>query len=78
MELRWSDVIGLRTIVHRIDKGYAWVPRSRDFAEDPKKEIREIEVVELRRLSTRSSTLKVVGILLTLVLVSIFLLIFGL
>ena len=25
--------------VHRIDEGYAWVPRKKDFAEDLRKEI---------------------------------------
>ena len=55
-----------------------WVPRTIDFGKDPRKEIREIEVVRLTRLPTRSSTLEEVRILPTLVLVSIFLLIFGL
>ena len=77
-ELRWSIFVGPRTKVHRIDQGYAWVPRTRDFAEDPRKESREIEVVRLRRLPNRSSTLQEVWILPTLVLVPIFLLIFGL
>ena len=78
MELRWSDFVGPRTKVHRIDEGYAWVPKTRDFAEDPRKEIQKIEVVGLRWLPTCSSTLQEVGILPTLVLVPIFLLIFGL
>ena len=55
-----------------------WVPRTRVLIEDPRKEIWEIEVFEFRRLPTRSSTLQELGILPTMVLVSIFLLIFGL
>ena len=70
--------MGPRTKVHCIDEGYAWVPRTRVLVEDSKKEIQEIEVVGFRRLPTRSSTLQEVGILPTLVLVSIFLLIFRL
>ena len=72
------DFFGLRTKVYRIDEGYAWVPRTRDFNEDLRKEIREIKDFGLGRLPTRSSMLQEVGTLPTLVLVSIFLLIFGL
>ena len=38
-------------------RGTCGVPRMRDFARDPRKEIRKIEVVGLRRLPTHSSTL---------------------
>ena len=38
-EFRWSVLVGLRTKVHRIDEGYAWVPRKKYFAEDLRKEI---------------------------------------
>ena len=38
-EFRWSVFVKPRTIVHRIDKGYVWVPGNRDFVEDPKGEI---------------------------------------
>ena len=38
-ELRWSDFIELRTKVHHIDEGYAYIPEKRDFTEDPKEEI---------------------------------------
>ena len=44
--------VGLRTKVHHIDKRYAWVPKNRDFVEDPKGRIQEIEVVGFRRLPT--------------------------
>ena len=55
------------TKVHRIDKGYAWVPRTRYFAEDPKEESRGIEVVGFKRLPTCYLTLQGVWILHTLV-----------
>ena len=38
-ELCWLVLVGLRTKVHRIDEGYAWVPEKRDFSEDPRREI---------------------------------------
>ena len=34
-----SIFIGIRTKVHRIDERYAWVPKKRDFTEDPRGEI---------------------------------------
>ena len=71
-ELCWSNFDGPRTKVHRINKGYTWVPRMRDFVKDPRKEILEIEVVGLRRLPTRSFTLKEGGILPTLVYFPLF------
>ena len=67
MELHWSVFVEPRTKVHHIDEGYTWVPRTRDFAEYPRKEVQEIEVVGFRRLPTSSYTLKEVGILPTLV-----------
>ena len=45
-ELHWSDFVDLRTKVHRIDEGYVWVPRTRDFFKDPRKEIHEINIVK--------------------------------
>ena len=50
-----------------LTRAYEWVPRTRDFTEDPRKGIQEIEVVEFRRLPTHSSKLQEVGILPTLV-----------
>ena len=41
MKFRWSVFVWLRTKVHHFDKGYAWVPRNRDFAKDPRREISE-------------------------------------
>ena len=52
MEFRWSVFVGSRTKVHRIDKGYAWVPGKRDFVEDQEGRFQEIEVVGFKRLST--------------------------
>ena len=50
--------VRLRTKVHRIDKGYEWVPRKKYFSEDPGKEFREIEVFGFRKLPTLVSTLQ--------------------
>ena len=66
MELHWSVFVRPRTKFHRIDEGYAWVPRTRDIAEDPRKEIQEIKVFGLRRHPNRSSKLQEVGFLPTL------------
>ena len=38
-EFRRSEFLELRTKVHRLDEGYAWVLKTRDFTEDPKEEI---------------------------------------
>ena len=43
-EFHRSKFVGLRTKVHRIDEGYAWVPKMRDFAEDPNEEFRKSKV----------------------------------
>ena len=32
-EIRWSDLVGPRSKVHQLDKGYAWVSKTRDFVE---------------------------------------------
>ena len=40
MEFYWSIFVGPRTKVHLIDKRYTWVPKIKDFDEDPKEEIR--------------------------------------
>ena len=31
-----SEFVGPRTKVHRLDKGYTWVPKMKDFIEDSK------------------------------------------
>ena len=68
-EFRWSVFVGPKTTVHRIDEGYAWVPRKKDFAEDPRK---EIEVVGFRKLPTHVFTLQEVRDFSYLGLLSIF------
>ena len=68
---RQSKFIRPRVKVHLLVKGYAYVPKSRDFTKNPKEEIwgksnaRAWEV--FLRLPTHSSTLQEVEILLTLV-----------
>ena len=44
MEFRRSEFIGPRTKVHRIVEGYAWVPKTWDFAEDPNEEFGKLKV----------------------------------
>ena len=77
-KLRWSNFFEQRSKVHCINKGYEWVPRTRGFAENPKEGNSGNRSCRVEKLPTHSSTLKEVGILSTLVLVSILLLIFGL
>ena len=38
-EFHWLEFIEPRTKVHHLDKGYACVPKMKDFTEDPKEEI---------------------------------------
>ena len=38
-EFRQSEFIETRTKVHRLDDGYAHMPKMRDFTEDSKEEI---------------------------------------
>ena len=38
-EFRQSNFVGSRLKVHRLDEGYAWVPKMMDFIKDPKEEI---------------------------------------
>ena len=39
-----SKFVGPRMKVHRIDEGYAWVPKTQDFAKDPNDEFRKSKV----------------------------------
>ena len=48
MEFRRSKFVGLRMKVHRIDKGSEWVPKKRDFTEDPNEEFWKSKVSGLR------------------------------
>ena len=43
-EFRRSICVKLRTKVHRIDEGYAWVQKIRDFIEDPREEFGKSKV----------------------------------
>ena len=44
-EIGWSEFIRLRTKVHLLDKSYAWVLKSWDFAEDLSKEFEKSKVL---------------------------------
>ena len=44
MEFRQSNFVGPRTKVYRIDEGYTWVPKTRDFIEDPNEEFEKSKV----------------------------------
>ena len=46
-EFHRSDFVGPRTKVHLLDEGYAWVPKSWDFAEDSSKELGKSKVSSL-------------------------------
>ena len=39
LEFRWSKFIEPKVKVHLLDEGYAYIPKRRDFTEDPKEEI---------------------------------------
>ena len=39
MKFHWTVFVGSRTKFHRINEGYAWVLRKKDFAEDLRNEI---------------------------------------
>ena len=44
MELDCSVFVGPRMKVHLLDEGYAWVPKTRDFAEDSSEEFGKSKV----------------------------------
>ena len=44
MEFRRLKFVEPRTKVHHIDEGYAWVPKTWDFTEDPNKEFGKSKV----------------------------------
>ena len=54
MGFRRSEFIGPRTKVHHINKGYAWVPKTWDFTEDPNEEFRKSKVSGLRSVHEAS------------------------
>ena len=81
MEFRRLDYVGPRLKVHRLDEGYVWLPKGKDFDKDTKENIRWKSKFSglggVLRTSYNSSTLQEVGIFPTLVLVPIFGLILG-
>ena len=46
-EFCWSVFVEPRMKVHRIDEGYAWVPKTQDFTEDPNEEFRKSKILGL-------------------------------
>ena len=52
MEFRRSVCVGSRTKVHLIDEGYSWVPKTRDFIENPSEEFGKSNVSGFRKLPT--------------------------
>ena len=70
-EFRRSEFVGPRTKVHRLDEGYACVPKRRDFTEDLNKEIwgksKFTGLGGVLETSYHSTTLQKVGIFPTLV-----------
>ena len=62
------EFVGLRTKVHHLDEDYVWVPKMKDFTEDPKKEIwGDQGLGDVLETSFGSTTLQEVVILHTLV-----------
>ena len=53
-EFRRSEFIGRRTKVHLLDEGYAWVPKTRDFAEDSNEEFEKSKVLGLESVNGTS------------------------
>ena len=49
-EIRRSKFIESKTKVHRIDEGYMWVPKMRDFSKDPNEEFSKSNVSSLRNV----------------------------
>ena len=43
-EFRRSEYVGSRTKVHILDEGYAWVPKTRDFAENSSEEFEKSKI----------------------------------
>ena len=44
IKFRHSEFVGPRMKVHLLEKGYAWVPKTRDFVEDSSKEFGKSKV----------------------------------
>ena len=71
MEFCRLDFVGLRLKVHRLEKGYTWVSKRRDFTEDQREEILGNKnfsgLGDVLKTSFGFTTLQEVGILPTLV-----------
>ena len=48
-KFRQSKFVGPRTKVHHMDEGYVWVPKMRDFVEDPNEEFGKSKVLRFRK-----------------------------
>ena len=46
-EIGWSEFVGPRMKAHLLDEGYAWVLKTRDFAEDLSKKFGKSKVLGL-------------------------------
>ena len=49
MEFRRLEFVRPRMKVHRIDEGYAWVPKTWDFTEDPNEDFDKSKVFGFRK-----------------------------
>ena len=56
LEFRLSEFVGARTKVHRLDEGYACVPKRRDFTENPKEEIWGNQSFQIKEVFLRPPT----------------------
>ena len=67
-KFRRSEFIEPRVKVHLLDEGCAWVPKRRDFTEDPNKEISGNQIFQglegVLETSFGSTTLQEIGIFL--------------
>ena len=70
-EFRWSEFVETRVKVHLLNEDYAYVPKNKDFAEDPKEEIwgksKFSGLGGVLETFYHSTTLQKVGVLPTLV-----------
>ena len=50
-EFRRSEFVDLRVKVHLLDEGYAYIPKMRDFIEDPKEEVSGNQIFRAKEAS---------------------------
>ena len=55
-EIGWSEFVGPRTKVYLLDKGYAWVPKTRDFAKDSSEKFGKSKVLGLGSIHETSKS----------------------